>query len=66
MFVSSGAAPPPVPPRRKVIKASMGNRGRIYRGDCGAKQVPVTLILIMFAGKAGPIELYFKVVVRSS
>ncbi|HBV62333.1 MAG TPA: hypothetical protein DEF45_04860 [Rhodopirellula sp.] len=49
VFVSSGAAPPPVPPRRKVIKASMGNRDQDCHGEGCAKRVPVKLILMMFA-----------------
>ena len=47
MIVDSGAAPPPVPPRRKVTKASVGNRDQSHHRVDSAKGVPVRLILLM-------------------
>ncbi|OUX08664.1 MAG: hypothetical protein CBE00_01285 [Planctomycetaceae bacterium TMED240] len=57
--VNSGAAPPPVPPRRKVIKASMGNRGQVHLVFLDAKRVPVTLILMIFARQSIPNRTLF-------
>lgn len=43
----SGAAPPPVPPRRTVTRTSVGNRDRSYRELLYANRVPVNVILLM-------------------